>query len=129
MNKRITKKSLKRITKTALNRRNITLEKQILILDQMAHQSLKRNKDLENSINEKQEHILSLQDNIVQMGYSNSSMIREIDKLKQQLIIGDSLLDKKENEILELREEIYYLKNKLEEIENRGFFKRLFLRH
>lgn len=126
MNKRITKKSLKRITKTALNRRNITLEKQILILDQMAHQSLKRNKDLENSINEKQEHILSLQDNIVQMGYSNSSMIREIDKLKQQLIIGDSLLDKKENEILELREEIYYLKNKLEEIENRGFFKRLF---
>ena len=126
MNKRITKKSLKRITKTALNRRNITLEKQILILDLMAHQSLKRNKDLENSINEKQEHILSLQDNIVQMGYSNSSMIREIDKLKQQLIIGDSLLDKKENEILELREEIYYLKNKLEEIENRGFFKRLF---
>lgn len=126
MNKRITKKSLKRITKTALNRRNITLEKQILILDLMAHQSLKRNKDLENSINEKQEHILSLQDNIVQIGYSNSSMIREIDKLKQQLIIGDSLLDKKENEILELREEIYYLKNKLEEIENRGFFKRLF---
>lgn len=126
MNKRIAKKALKRITKTALNRRNITLEKQILILDQMAHQSLKRNKDLENSINEKQEHILSLQDNIVQMGYSNSSMIREIDKLKQQLIIGDSLLDKKENEILELREEIYYLKNKLEEIENRGFFKRLF---
>ena len=119
MNKRITKKSLKRITKTALNRRNITLEKQILILDQMAHQSLKRNKDLENSIKEKQEHILSLQDNIVQMGYSNSSMIREIDKLKQQLIICDSLLDKKENEILELREEIYYLKNKLEEIENR----------
>ena len=127
MNKRIAKKALKRITKTALNRRNITLEKQILILDQMAHQSLKRNKDLENSINEKQEHILSLQDNIVNMGYSNSSMIREIDKLKQQLIIGDSLIDKKENEILELEGEIYCLKNKLDEIENRGFFKRLFV--
>lgn len=126
MNKRIAKKALKRITKTALNRRNITLEKQILILDQMAHQSIKRNTDLENSINEKQEHILSLQDNIVNMGYSNSSMVREIDKLKQQLIIGDSLLDKKENEILELQEEIYCLKNKLDEIENRGFFKRLF---
>lgn len=126
MNKRIAKKALKRITKTALNRRNITLEKQILILDQMAHQSRKRNKDLENSIKEKQEHILSLQDNIVQMGYSNSSMIREIDKLKQQLIIGDSLIDKKENEILELEGEIYCLKNKLDEIENRGFFKRLF---
>lgn len=126
MNKRIAKKALKRITKTALNRRNITLEKQILILDQMAHQSIKRNTDLENSINEKQEHILALQDNIVQMGYSNSSMIREIDKLKQQLIIGDSLIDKKENEILELEGEIYCLKNKLDEIENRGFFKRLF---
>ena len=126
MNKRIAKKALKRITKTALNRRNITLEKQILILDQMAHQSLKRNTDLENSINEKQEHILTLQDNIVQMGYSNSSMIREVDKLKQQLIIGDSLIDKKENEILELEGEIYCLKNKIDEIENRGFFKRLF---
>ena len=126
MNKRIAKKALKRITKTALNRRNITLEKQILILDQMAHQSIKRNTDLENSINEKQEHILALQDNIVNMGYSNSSMVREIDKLKQQLIIGDSLLDKKENEILELEGEIYCLKNKLDETENRGFFKRLF---
>ena len=126
MNKRIAKKAFKRITKAALNRRNLILEKQILILDQMAHQSIKRNTDLENSINEKQEHILSLQDNIVNMGYSNSSMVREIDKLKQQLIIGDSLLDKKENEILELQEEIYCLKNKLDEIENRGFFKRLF---
>lgn len=126
MNKRIAKKSGNRVTKSSLNKENIRLKKQILMLDQMISESVKVNHGLEKSIDKKTEEILRLQDNIVQLGYINTASSNAIEQFKKQLIIGDSIIDKKEEKILTLQEEIYRLKNEIEERANMGFFKRLF---
>lgn len=126
MNKRISKKSENRITKSSLNKENIRLKKQILMLDQMITESLKVNHGLEKSIDKKTEEILRLQDNIVQLGYINTASSNAIEQFKKQLIISDSMIEQKEEKILMLQEESYHLKNEIEERANMGFFKRLF---
>ena len=126
MNKRIAKKSGNRVTKSSLNKENIRLKKQILMLDQMISESVKVNHGLEKSIDRKTEEILRLQDNIVQLAYINTASSNAIEQFKKQLIIGDSIIDQKEEKILTLQEEIYHLKSEIEERANMGFFKRLF---
>lgn len=126
MNIRIAKKVAKRNTKSSLNKDNIRLKKQILMLDQMISAAAKLNYGLEKSIDKKTEEILRLQDNIVQLGYINTASSNAIEQFKKQLIIGDSIIEKREEKILTLQEEMYNLKNELEERTNMGFFKRLF---